>query len=141
MSENQIRKMSGNTSSMAPKCEECERRPSCPDKTGFALNCGEFQRTSDSKGKRTHELKCTPEYFQQTWDSNKLFEIRKNDRDFQVGDHIILREWNGGYTGRVIKDEITSVVSFPDGLKDGYVVIGIDYEMLTSWQRLRQLPG
>ena len=99
------------------------------------------RRTSDRKASKTHELKCLPEYFQQTFDTNKLFEIRKNDRDFQVGDHIILREWNGGYTGRVIKDEITSVVSFPDGLKDGYVVIGIDYEMLTSWQRLRQLPG
>ena len=87
--------------------------------------------TSDRRVSKTHELKCLPEFFQQTYDLNKLFEIRKNDRDFQVGDRIILREWNGSYSGRVIKDEITSVVAYPDGLKDGYVVIGIDAEMLT----------
>lgn len=86
--------------------------------------------TSDSK---THELKCEPEYFQQTWDSNKLFEVRKNDRDFQVGDNIILREWDPVtllFSGRMIISEITSVISYPAGLRDGYVALGLDAEML-----------
>ena len=33
----------------------------------------------------THELKTYPKYFQETIEGNKPFEIRKNDRNFQVG--------------------------------------------------------
>jgi hypothetical protein len=89
-------------------------------------------QTSDSSTSKLHELKCHPAYFQQTWDNNKFYEIRINDRDFKVGDKVLLREWsiNGGYTGREMTDEITSVIEFPAGLRNGYVVLGLDYEML-----------
>lgn len=43
----------------------------------------------------THELKTYPKYFQETIEGNKPFEIRKNDRNFQVGDVLILKEWDG----------------------------------------------
>ena len=82
---------------------------------------------------KTHDLKCWPEYFQQVWDSNKLFEIRKNDRNFQVGDKVLLFEYDpriSTFTGRMLTSEITSVIEYPDALKDGYVVFGLDYEML-----------
>jgi hypothetical protein len=81
---------------------------------------------------KTHELKTLPLFFQQTWDNNKFFEIRENDRDFKVGDKVLLREWDhlNGYSGRTISDEITSVVQYPPGLRDGYVVLGLDFEML-----------
>jgi hypothetical protein len=81
---------------------------------------------------KTHELKCLPVFFQQTWDNNKFFEIRENDRDFHIGDMVLLREWSNvaGYTGREITDEITSVIVYPAGLRDGYVVLGLDFEML-----------
>ena len=39
-----------------------------------------------------HELKTYPKYFQETIEGNKPFEIRKNDRNFQVGDVLILKE-------------------------------------------------
>ena len=42
----------------------------------------------------THELKTYPKYFQETIEGNKPFEIRKNDRNFQVGDVLILKEWD-----------------------------------------------
>lgn len=64
----------------------------------------------------THELKTYPKYFQETIEGNKPFEIRKNDRNFQVGDVLILKEWdNIKYSGR----EIGAVVRYvPETLSD-----------------------
>jgi hypothetical protein len=50
-----------------------------------------------------HELKIWPEYFEPVWEYKKTFEIRVNDRNFQVGDLLYLREWDPEleeYTGR-----------------------------------------
>ena len=40
----------------------------------------------------THELKIQSEYFEVVNNKTKTFEIRKNDRNFKVGDKILLRE-------------------------------------------------
>lgn len=51
----------------------------------------------------THELKTVQPYFEKVWFNEKIFEIRKNDRDFQVGDFALLREYdpeNHTYSGR-----------------------------------------
>ena len=50
-----------------------------------------------------HELKIQSEYFVAVNNKTKTFEIRKNDRDFKVGDKILLREIDscGKYTGRM----------------------------------------
>lgn len=40
-----------------------------------------------------HELKCWPEYYQGIVNKIKTFEIRKNDRNFQVNDQLVLREF------------------------------------------------
>ena len=37
------------------------------------------------------ELKILPEYFEAVKSGKKTFELRKNDRDFCVGDILILR--------------------------------------------------
>ena len=39
-----------------------------------------------------HELKTYPKYFQETLNGNKPFECCLNDRGFQVGDTVILKE-------------------------------------------------
>lgn len=75
-----------------------------------------------------HKLKCLPQYFSLTWDGKKDFEIRKNDRNFQVGQTVLLREYNSNentFTGREIVQEIVSIVEYSDALKDDYVVLGV----------------
>lgn len=43
---------------------------------------------------KIHELKILPEYFDAVISGRKRFEIRKNDRDYKVGDQLILKEWS-----------------------------------------------
>ncbi|WP_286885643.1 DUF3850 domain-containing protein [Aneurinibacillus sp. UBA3580] len=41
---------------------------------------------------KTHELKTDSPYFQAVLDGRKRFTIRKSDRDFQVGDKLIVKK-------------------------------------------------
>lgn len=65
----------------------------------------------------THELKCWPKFFQDVWDGKKTFEVRKgNDRTYEVGDEVILREFfpeestDVDVYGRSLKLRITYVL-------------------------------
>lgn len=88
-----------------------------------------------------HELKCLPEYFSRIQSGQKTFEIRKNDRDFQVGDILILKEHKPSLerdfypqTVPVFQAEIVYMTSFEQ--KEGYVVLGIrPYEFQPSEER------
>jgi hypothetical protein len=83
---------------------------------------------------KKHELKCWPEYFQAIFGNEKLFEARLDDRDFQVGDVLQLREWNPetkSYTGANIFRKITYILrgalDIPSSaLRPGYVVMSIE---------------
>lgn len=83
-----------------------------------------------------HELKTWPEYWAEVAAGNKTFEIRKNDRNFKVGDHLLLQEYDpfseefdhgftSGYSGRSVLCEVTYILSNYSAVKDGYVVMGI----------------
>ncbi len=79
-------------------------------------------------GVRTHELKTWCDPFEAVWDGRKAFEVRKDDRGFQVGDTLSLREWNHGagiYTGRSVEAVVTYKVGGERGLPDGMCVLGI----------------
>lgn len=39
-----------------------------------------------------HELKILPEYYKAQVEGKKNFEIRKNDRDYKLGDKLVLQE-------------------------------------------------
>lgn len=80
---------------------------------------------------KVHELKIVPEYFRAVKEGKKKFEIRKNDRNFKVGEYIDLREYSRdkGYTGNRLCLKIVYIIEsdwFPQGLKDGYCVLGIE---------------
>ena len=74
-----------------------------------------------------HLLKITPEYFLAVDSGQKNFELRENDRDYKVGDMLVLREWkNSVFTGHELMFEISYILKdAPEyGLKHGYVILG-----------------
>ena len=74
-----------------------------------------------------HELKSRPEFFNATWAGAKTFEIRFNDRKFQVHDEVCLQEWDPKdqeYTGREIDGFIRYITDYLQ--QDGYVVFTFD---------------
>lgn len=73
-----------------------------------------------------HILKIMPIYFQDVIEGRKTFEVRRNDRDFKIGDTVILREFEyGKYTGRTHTTRITYILDDAEYCKDGYVIFGI----------------
>lgn len=102
-----------------------------------------------------HSLKTLPVYFAAVFRGDKTFEIRNNDRDFQAGDTLVLREWDptylppaegapwgqasnsglpqaprmpGDYTGQELQATVSYVlhdVYGQFGLERGYVVLGL----------------
>ena len=71
-----------------------------------------------------HELKIKPEYFAAVVSGDKTFEIRNNaDRNFQVGDTLLLWEWDGGFTSQTVERTVSYITDFEQ--KPGYVVLGL----------------
>ncbi len=78
---------------------------------------------------KEHTLKTWSQYFDRIETGQKLFEVRKNDRDFQVGDILRLEEWNPEtkeYSHRVIHVEVTYVLQGGQfGIDPGFCVMSI----------------
>lgn len=83
-----------------------------------------------------HYVKILPEYFDAVQNLEKNFELRKDDRNYQVGDFITLNEWKDGvYTGRQAGAYKISYIlrNCPEyGLKDGYCIIGLKEQKMCS---------
>ena len=77
---------------------------------------------------KIHELKTKPEYFEAARKQQKNFEIRRDDRDYQVGDLVKLEEFdNGKCTGRHtgLRPVLYVLRDCPEyGLAEGYCIIG-----------------
>jgi hypothetical protein len=102
--------------------------------TPFGRVRSEAQPGTATTESRVHDLKCWPEYFEAVVDGSKRFEIRENDRGFEVGDFLRLREWNPTgdgdqrYTGREATVRVLYVFDGKGipGLRDGYVIMSIE---------------
>lgn len=73
-----------------------------------------------------HELKIARAYFEAVISGIKPFEIRKNDRGYQTGDTVTLREWDDAlqnYTNREYSATIGYVSAYEQ--QPGYVVFSL----------------
>jgi len=82
-----------------------------------------------------HELKTDPDVFALSYCGTKMYEIRKNDRDFQISNELILKETtatgdemaNGHpveYTGRILHRRIDHILE-GYGLQPGWVILSV----------------
>ena len=87
----------------------------------------------------THELKIWPQHFGAVARRHKNYELRLNDRNYQVGDYLILREFipipdhykgdlmpvSKQYTGKELKRKIAHILTDEvPGLSPGHVILG-----------------
>lgn len=77
----------------------------------------------------THDLKTWPGQFQPIIENRKMFEVRRTDRDFQIGDTLLLREWEPtleGYTGRECRRTVDYILPGGQfGIEPGFCVMSI----------------
>jgi hypothetical protein len=83
-----------------------------------------------------HELKTHGSFFQAILKGNKTFEVRKFDREFEVGDGLLLQDYDPGamrgwrYTGRELLVKVTYLMEFTgvvevlDMLPQRYAIMG-----------------
>lgn len=78
--------------------------------------------------KKTHYKKLTQPFFDDVWGGKKKFELRKNDCDYQVGDKIVLKEYDpkhDEYIGRSMSAHIIYILKDYVGLEKGYCILGL----------------
>jgi len=86
---------------------------------------------------KEHELKTWPSGFKAIAAGLKHYELRKDDRGFEVGDTLKLMEYDpdrGRFTRRWINARVTFISRAHGefrGLEDGFVVMGI--KPVRSW--------
>ena len=79
-----------------------------------------------------HQLKTEKPYFDEVVSGNKKFEVRKNDRDFKVGDVLVLEEietYPKGryrYTGEEYSVKVLYILDDERFVQPGYVVMSIE---------------
>jgi len=80
-----------------------------------------------------HHLKTWPEFYGDTVRGDKPFDIRKDDRDFKVGDTLILEEFDptkGKYTGHSQAFIVTYCLRKEPWVPKGYVAMGIKWVVM-----------
>lgn len=99
---------------------ECEAR----------CNHSQHNMVSDSDTEEVkevvHEIKIANCYFEDVKNEIKRFELRKNDRNYKVGDRLKMMEFKDGeYTGRVINAVVTFILKDYEGIKEGYCILSV----------------
>jgi len=86
---------------------------------------------------KTHELKTINPFFESLWIREKTFELRKNDRDFQKGDILRLKEYypeTNTYGRREVKAKIGYILDGGQyGLEEGYCILSLKKVETIEW--------
>lgn len=80
-----------------------------------------------------HELKTWPQFFARIFTGQKKFELRKDDRHYEIGDSLHLKEFDptsNEYTGREKIVQVVYVLRGTEeteafGLRNGYCIMSI----------------
>ncbi|WP_019792344.1 DUF3850 domain-containing protein [Streptococcus sobrinus] len=73
-----------------------------------------------------HKIKLSNEFWSDVVNGRKTFELRKNDRNYQVGDYLLMKEVENSFpTSRECLVEVTYKLENYIGLQDGYCILGI----------------
>ena len=67
-----------------------------------------------------------PLFFTGLENGDKKADVTKNDRDFKCGDFLLLREWEGKYSGNKLVVKVTHILPL-----DGLVVGGGNWVMMS----------
>jgi hypothetical protein len=128
--------------------EQLTTSPLPPALAAPSPGAGEFWRSSmnatDTATIRTrmpHELKTHPDEFQAVLNGRMPWQLRRNDRDYRVGDQLLLKEWDpaggeprsdqtlmiGGYTSRNLLVRVDYIMDDAHrfGLDPDYVIMNI----------------
>lgn len=81
-----------------------------------------------------HIIKILPKYLDEQLTGNKTFEIRKDDRNYEVGDYIMMKEIDPDsekFTGRFMIVWVSYLLRGSDflGVEDGYVALATRFKM------------
>lgn len=125
------------------RTEVCDHAGGCP-----AITSAPVPDETQPDDERVHILKTWPVYFAALADGRKTYELRRDDRGFEVGDVLRLREWDprmgtqfgpGGYTGREVQRVITHVLRDAPGfgLADGYALLSLAARPSADTETLR----
>lgn len=74
---------------------------------------------------KVHLLKITQHWFNEL-DNDKRFEVRKNDRGYRIGEYINVYVPDTLHLRSFRITYILTSEQFPDGIKDGYCILGIE---------------
>lgn len=69
-----------------------------------------------------HNLKINSEFFGPVKLGLKTAELRLNDRDYKVGDWLVLNEWYNGFTGQQVTRKVVHVADV-DSIAPGYILL------------------
>ncbi|HGW4349210.1 DUF3850 domain-containing protein [Klebsiella pneumoniae] len=74
-----------------------------------------------------HDLKIGPLFFNAVANGEKKAEVRKNDRNFKCGDFLLLREWDGKYSGNKLVVKVTHICPLGLFIGGNWVAMSISH--------------
>ena len=78
------------------------------------------------KPRTVHQIRIGTTFFDDAAAGVKPFTIRKNDRNYKVGDILEKMEFDEGkYTGRSLRQEVVYMLEDYAGIVEGYCIMGL----------------